>query len=54
MVQVFPLAVPREDIPESLGTIESNDVLEGTVSDDACVGDPCVKGNCTVTWNDYK
>ena len=53
VVQIFPLEAAEEDIPESLGTIQSNEVLEGVVSDNACVGDPCVKGNCTVTWNDY-
>jgi len=54
VVQIFPLDVPNDEIPESLGTIQSNDVLEGTVSDNTCVENPCVNnGNCTVTWNDY-
>ena len=54
IVEIFPLQVRNDDIPEPLGTVKRNDVLEGVVSDNTCLDNPCINGgNCTVTWNDF-
>ncbi|KAK3862830.1 hypothetical protein Pcinc_031333, partial [Petrolisthes cinctipes] len=57
LIQPFPLTnvssvvLPGFDFPG----VVSNNVLEGTVSDNTCAPDPCLNGaTCTVTWNDFE
>ncbi|XP_014260565.1 protein crumbs isoform X1 [Cimex lectularius] len=56
VVEFFPLNVEDLIIPPKLGQVLFNNslVLEGVVSDNSCVDDPCMHGGiCTVTWNDF-
>ena len=56
VVEFFPLEIQNEiEIPEPLGAVQKNDVLEGVVSDDSCRDNPCSNGGvCLVTWNDFR
>lgn len=36
-----------------LGRVTTQNLLEGTVSDDHCRSNPCVRGYCNTTWNDF-
>ncbi|XP_049806323.1 protein crumbs [Schistocerca nitens] len=57
VVEFFPLDVEDLVIPSPLGTVSFNKsvVLEGSVSDNTCLVNPCEhNGKCVVTWNDFQ
>ncbi|XP_046404565.1 protein crumbs isoform X2 [Ischnura elegans] len=56
VVEFFPLRVKDLEIPPPFGNVSfvGGRVLEGVVSDDSCVSDPCLhNGTCRITWNDF-
>ncbi|XP_071442369.1 protein crumbs isoform X3 [Hetaerina americana] len=57
VVEFFPLRVKDLNIPPPFGNVSfiGGRVLEGVVSDDSCVSDPCLhNGTCRITWNDFE
>lgn len=57
VVEFFPLQVTDLEMPLPFGTVtfDNNTILEGIISDDSCVNNPCKhNGTCQITWNDFR
>lgn len=52
--QVFLVKMQIHQMRHPLGTVTIQQLKEGEVSDNHCKNNPCFRGTCEVTWNDYK
>ncbi|XP_072395755.1 protein crumbs [Diabrotica undecimpunctata] len=55
IVEFYPLQAQDLDVPASFGnvTFDRSTILKGVYSDDLCRTNPCHRGECKITWNDY-
>ena len=52
--QTFETPIELE-LPKKVGTARTHSILEGEISDQTCIRNPCQHdGICHVTWNDYR
>lgn len=52
--QTFETSIAPE-LPKKVGTAKTHHILEGEISDQTCIRNPCEHdGICHVTWNDYR
>ncbi|CAG9772773.1 unnamed protein product [Ceutorhynchus assimilis] len=56
VVEFFPISGPDLLIPPAFGNVsfDRSLVMEGIISDNLCRENPCNRGSCENTWNDYK
>lgn len=56
VIEFFPLKVKDLEAPKLFGNVsfDPSTVLEGVLSDNTCLSDPCFNGAvCNVAWNDF-